>query len=350
MKFIKIFASLFLLLFINSCSEDYKVLESVTGIIATVDNSFTLINENVTFSSYTSTGENITSKCQFFVNDELLASNTFTSSTIGEFLVVSKYLGVESEPIIITFHDGTQVNFRKRVLIEDYTGTWCGYCTRVAYAIDQVKAISNDVVTVAIHRSSSVPTNSNYDPYNYDTSELENLFQISGYPKGLINRFTEWSTPQENNLPQVISKTQGSNPKLGLAMNTSVVGNNITLDVNVKFSNNFSNLKLVVYVLENGLVYSQKNYTSYYGGINPLPNYVHNHTLRSCVTNLLGDAINNNETLAGKTYNRSFNFSIPSNVVSNDNIEFVAFVVDENGNALNVRKASKNETQSFEEL
>lgn len=350
MKILKTFTALFLLLFISSCSEDYKVLESVSSIVVTADNSFTLVNEEVTFSCFSSTGENITANSEFYVNDVLLSDNTFTSSTIGEFLVVSKYLGVKSEPIIITFHDGSQVNFRKRVLIEDYTGTWCGYCTRVAYAIDQVNAITDDVVTVAIHRSSSVPTNSNYDPYNYDTSELENLFPISGYPKGLINRFTEWTTPQENNLSQVISRTQGANPKLGLAMTTSVVGNNMSIDVNVKFSNNFSNLKLVVYVLENGLVYPQKNYTSYYGGINPLPNYIHNHTLRSCLTNLLGDTINNNETIINNVYSKTFNLSVPSNVTSSENIEFVAFVVDENGNALNVRKASKNETQDFEVL
>ena len=27
--------------------------------------------------------------------------------------------------------------FKKHVLIEDYTGTWCGYCARVAYAIER---------------------------------------------------------------------------------------------------------------------------------------------------------------------------------------------------------------------
>lgn len=350
MRFLKILASLILFLSINSCSEDYKILESVNSVILTADNSFTLINEDVTFSSYTETGEDITSKSEFYVNGELLNDNTFTSSTIGEFTITSKYLNVISNPIVITFHDGTQVNFRKRVLIEDYTGTWCGYCTRVAYAIDQVKAITDDIVTVAIHRSSSVPTNSNYDPYNYDTSELENLFPISGYPKGLLNRFTQWSTPQENNLSQVTALTQGANPKLGLAMNTAVVDNNISIDVNVKFSNNFSNLKLVVYILENGLVYPQKNYTSYYGGINPLPDYIHNHTLRSCITNLLGDSIDSSETTSGNIYTRTFNMTMPSNVVSGDNIEFVAFVVDENGNALNVRKAERNENQTFEEL
>ncbi|MGK4569344.1 hypothetical protein [Flavobacterium sp. 3HN19-14] len=50
--------------------------------------------------------------------------------------------------------------FQKRVLIEDYTGTWCGNCTRVAYGIDQAKAISDRVVSVAIH--------SGDDPYDFE--------------------------------------------------------------------------------------------------------------------------------------------------------------------------------------
>ena len=351
MKLFKILIPIFILFLTNSCSEDYKILKSVNSIIVTADNSFTLINNEVTFSTYTSSGEEITNEAKFYVNGELIGDNTFESSIIGEFTITSEYLGITSSPIIITFHDGTQVNFRKRVLIEDYTGTWCGYCTRVAYAIDQVKAITDDVVTVAIHRSSSVPSNSNYDPYNYDSSQLELLFTtLSGYPKALLNRMTPWTTPEDTNINQATALTQGTNPKLGLSINSSVTGNSVNLDVNVKFSQNFSNLKLVVYVLENGLVYSQKNYTTHYGNINPLSNYVHNHTLRSCITDLFGDAIDSNETTSGNTFTRTLSFSIPANVSNSENIEFVAFVIDENGNAINARKVSKNENQSFEEL
>jgi hypothetical protein len=279
-----------------------------------------------------------------------LTNNVFLSNKVGEFKIISKYKGITSNPVIITYHDGSETNYRKRVLIEDYTGTWCGYCTRISYAIEQVKAISNDVVSVAIHRSSSIPGNANYDPYNYDTSALENLLPISGYPKGLINRNTIWTAPQESNVDQVTSLTQGANPKLGLAMNTSINGNDIKIDVNVQFSENFTNLKLVVYILENGLVYAQKNYTSFYDEVNPIPNFVHNHTLRSCITNLFGDPIDGSQTIKGKVYNKSFNVPIPSNVKNPENIEFVAFVVDENGNTINVRKAEKNDTQNFEIL
>ena len=351
MKFFKILVLSFIALLTNSCSENYTVLESVQSVIVTVDNSFSLVNQDVTLSAYTSKGEDITEKAAFYVNNTLINGNVFTSAVVGEFEITSSYLGATSEPILITFHDGTQVNFRKRVLIEDYTGTWCGYCTRVAYAIDQVKVITDDVVTVAIHRSSSNPSSANYDPSNYDSSQLEALFTtLTGYPKALLNRMTPWDSPEDTNINQATALTQGTNPKLGLSMNSSVTGNSVNLDVNVKFSKDFSNLKLVVYVLENGLVYSQKNYTTHYGNINPLPNYVHNHTLRSCITNLFGDSISNSEVSSGNTYSRTFNFPVPSNVANAENIEFVAFVVDENGNAINARKVSKNENQSFEEL
>ena len=65
--------------------------------------------------------------------------------------------------------------FKKRVLIEDYTGTWCGNCTRVAHAIDEVKAQSDKVVTVAIHNGN--------DPYHFDgIAPLKNLILPESFP------------------------------------------------------------------------------------------------------------------------------------------------------------------------
>ena len=58
-------------------------------------------------------------------------------------------------------HDSiTSGYFTKRVLIEDYTGTWCGNCTRVALAIERVLAKTDRAEIVAIHNGD--------DPYHFD--------------------------------------------------------------------------------------------------------------------------------------------------------------------------------------
>ena len=334
----------------TSCNEEYTILNEVDTIYITTDNTAKLIGSTFTFTVKNNYDVDVTSDATFFINNVEINGNTYQSNSVGNYSVKAVYLGVESEIMTISYFDGTEVNFTKRVLIEDYTGTWCGYCPRVAHAIDLVNNQTDKAVAVAIHRASSNPTSSNYDPFNYDATELENLINIPGYPKSTLNRTIQWNFPEPNNVNQALTLTQGDNPKLGLAMNSTLTGNQLSLDVNVKFSNTFDNLKLVVYVLENGLIYDQYNYTNYYGAIHPLPNYTHNHVLRDCITPILGDNIANSETVPANVYQRSFNIPLPSNIANAQNVEFVAFVVGSDNKVINVRKAAINEQQVFEEL
>lgn len=333
-----------------SCTTDYEILASAESIILTADSSSRIIGNDITFTVTNNEGLDLTEEAVIYVNGVEIENNVFNSFEIGNFEVKAVYVGVNSEPITVNFHDGSEINFAKRVLIEDYTGTWCGYCPRVAHAIDLVNQQTDKAVVVAIHRESLNPNSPSYDPYTFDSSELEDILNIPGYPKGLLNRMTQWTFPEPNNINQAIALTQGENPKLGLAMNASVTGNNIGIDVNVQFSKDFEGLKLVVYVMENGLVHYQYNYTNYYGGQSVIPDFVHNHTLRHCATNLLGDTISSAETRTGNIYSRSFNFPVPATIENAANLEFVAFVVGADGKAINVRAAKPGDVQDFEFL
>lgn len=230
--------------------------------------------------------------------------------------------------------------FTKNVLIEDFTGTWCQYCPRVIYGIQKVEEENLKAFPVAIHRGSN-----GSDPYNFDASALENSVGLTGYPTAKLNRKTNWNS--ETNTTEV-KKQIKVNADLGLALNSTVSGGNINLDVKIKFDANLTGLKLVVYVLEDHLHYNQTNSTSYFGGVNPIPNMEHNHVLRSCLTNLVdGDALTG--TTDGATITKNFNVAVPGNVADANNIRFVAFVIDATGKALNVRGAAPNVNQAFEE-
>jgi len=332
------------------CSTDYEVLQSVDAVILKTDGSTKLIGRPVTFNITNTAGDTLTNEAVFYINDVAIEGNTFTSESVGEFNVKATYLGLESDPVMITYHDGSQINFQKNVLIEDYTGTWCGWCPRVSHAIELVHAQTDNTVTVAIHRASLNPNDGNYDPYTFDSTELENVINIAGYPKGLLNRMTRWNSPQNNNISQAISLTQGTNPKLGLAMNGTIANGTITLEVNTLFSKDFEGLKLVVYVLENGLIHEQHNYTEFYNGESVIANFEHNHVLRACLTPLLGEPVSNTDTKAGDIFTKTFNVPVPSTVENAGKLEFVAFMVDANGDAINVRKALQGEAQDFQEL
>lgn len=231
--------------------------------------------------------------------------------------------------------------FKKRVLIEDYTGTWCGNCTRVAYAIDEVNSMSDKIVNVAIHNGN--------DPYHFPgIAPLKNLILPNSplaLPVSRLNRTVVWTFPEPTNTQEAIDLT-GNNTTLGLAMNSTVANGNINLDVNIKFLDDYSNLKLVVYLLEDHLIYMQRNYTNYYNAVNPIMDYEHNHVLRSSLTDILGDAITG--TTNGETVTKSFSIPVPTNIANASNISFVAFVVGADNKALNARASHANENQTFE--
>jgi Outer membrane protein Omp28 len=231
--------------------------------------------------------------------------------------------------------------FKKRVLIEDYTGTWCGNCTRVAYAIDEVNAATDKAVTVAIHNGN--------DPYHFvGIAPLKNLILPNSplaLPVSRLNRTTVWTFPEPTNIQQALDLTS-NNSTVGLAINSTVANGNIALDVKMKFVDNYSDLKLVVYLLEDKLIYFQRNYTNYYNAVNPILNYEHNHVLRNSLTNILGDAVNG--TSNGSTVTKSFQLAVPSNIANANNISFVAFLVDSDNKAINARASKANENQQFE--
>jgi len=233
--------------------------------------------------------------------------------------------------------------FKKRVLIEDYTGTWCGNCTRVSYAIEQVKEETDNVVSVGIHNGN--------DPYHFEGIEpLKNLISPNNalaLPVSRLNRTVIWTFPETSNIQQAVDLT-GKNIGLGLAMNSSLVDNTINLDVNVKFAQDYSNLKLVVYLLEDGLVYEQTNYTIYYNGEDHIADFVHNHVLRESMTNILGNSITE-ATTTGSTVTKSFSIPVPASIENTANISFAAFIVGSDNKSINARASHINETQEFEQ-
>ena len=230
--------------------------------------------------------------------------------------------------------------FRKNVLIEDYTGTWCQYCPRVLHGLQQAEEQELDAFPVSIHRSVTSST----DPYNFNASALEQIIGLSGYPTAMLNRTILW----DNEISTSEIKNQiKPNSNLGLALNSTVSGGNIDLDVDIKFLENFSDLKLVVYVLEDGLIYNQTNATSYFGGVPIIYDFEHNHVLRACLTDLVGgEALTG--TTDGATITRNFSIPVPTNVSNDDKISFVAFVIDATGKAINVIGAKANTTQTFQ--
>jgi len=337
---------------ITSNSIVINVSVPVTAINLSSNSDTYYLGEEIIFNVVGNNGANLTSQATInVVGDNELEENTYTSSVEGVIGFVASFEDLTSPEYEITVLPAP-TKFEQNVLIEDYTGTWCGYCPRISYAIELVEQQTTDAYVVAIHRGSTNPSSGSYDPYNYSAGALENLIGLEGYPTGMLNRTTEWIYPEPNNVSQVVNLASGQ-ADVGLALSPTLNGNTMNIDVNVKFGGQFSasNAKLVVYVLEDGLVFNQTNYTSYYGGGSVIANFEHNHVLRASLTSLLGDQIPSSEYSADNVYQVNFNVAVPSNVTSTEKMSVVAVVIDGSSNAaINVRGADFGDTQTFEEL
>lgn len=315
---------------------------------STAYTSLTMISTKSTvavgdYVTFVSKGNNITdvsSNAKVYINGTLQVGNVVQMNTAGTYDVYSTYVNSSNTTLTsntIQVKVLTPINYTKRVLIEDFTGTWCGWCPRVAYGIDQVLTQTDKAEVVAIHQGN--------DPYNINTGS----YSVSGYPTANLNRTTVWKYPEDSNIIQVVGLTSGTNPKLGVAINSTLTNGTINADVKVKFGFDFSDLKLVVYVVENGLIYNQTNYTSYYGGSSTIANFEHNHVLRKIVTDISGDAITGS-TNQNDQYSKNFSIAVPSNVTNSANLDIVAFVIDNTGKAINVRTGAVGTSQTFEQL
>lgn len=301
------------------------------------------LGQTVTLSVSDNYCDDITSESEIFVNNSKITGTTYTPAQLGAYEIYATFNQLQSDKEELNVYQ-----FVQKALIEDYTGTWCGYCPRVMDAIELTLAQSEDVIPVAIHSSNG----SAIDPFDFsDKHLLMSSFNFQGYPTARINRSETWDYP-ENTPPginQVLSKLSTIAP-LGLGISSNMNNGILNLNIEVGFASNQSNLKLVVYLLEDKLKASQSNYyEDLYGGASTLVNFEHNHVLRHCLTDLFGDAIPVSESTADHIFQRSFNFTVADSDISNSaNVSIVVFVVNgNNGEVINVQKATVNETVAF---
>lgn len=65
-----------------------------------------------------------------------------------------------------------------QTLFEEYTGTWCGWCTRGYAALEYIKKNHPDFVVAAFHNGDAMTITNNYPTY------------VSGFPSAVLNRNT----------------------------------------------------------------------------------------------------------------------------------------------------------------
>ena len=299
----------------------------------------TTAGNSVVFSVIDNKNIDRTSSSKIFVNGNQISSSSHVFNDTGSHEVYAQYLNLTSQKLTIEIEQDP-IKFKKRVMVEDYTGTWCGYCTRVSYAIEQLKKRTSDAVIVAIHQGDAMQ----YENVN----AMLSAFSVQGFPTALIDRAENWNYPEPSNVNQVLTKLNDDSTA-GLALVSSINNNTLNIKLKLKMGQSFDGLKIGLYILESGLVYGQKNWTSYYAS-DPISNFIHDHVLRKSLTGILGDQVPSDKLGRENVFERDFQYQIPSSY-NKDNIELVAFVTRSNSKkAINSRSSSIGESQSFEQI
>jgi hypothetical protein len=343
---------LFFLLFLFSCkgSESDEGNNTATYLtISSEGGNEKLLGKTFTFKIKDNLNNDITAESEIYVNKQLIKGNLYTPTEKGLYSISAKYRDLPVNPISVNavISDGT--SFKHRILYEDFTGVWCGNCTRAGARLKNLKAQTDDgFVFLGIHGPNG------QDPWsNATTTELEIFKSVTGadlgWPTMFINRNIIWpDTENYTDMSLPLAQLKASS-KIGIKMSSTVSGNNLNVDTRISFTQNFTGLKIAAFIAEDNLVWKQKNYVPALGDPT-IYDYVHHNVLRNKLTSsVAGENIADSQTVISNEYSRSFQYSIPSDFNRN-NLKIIIMVLDGSGNLLNVREEKIGITNNYEFL
>jgi thiol-disulfide isomerase/thioredoxin len=220
----------------------------------------------------------------------------------------------------------------KKVILEDFTGTWCGWCPEGTVVIEGLKTANpTKFIGVASHNGDGLQVP--------DGAAIDAGLNVTSYPNGAIDRF---QFPGTTKIPMGRGSWASS-------VNTRLSGNALCSvsfsdlkkagatyqgKVNVKFtsaSDGTTPIAIQIYVLEDSIPatgsLAQGNYSSsVQGGADPLVNWYHNETLRDGLFGVWGDAtVIPVSPVVSTTYSKDFSFT-PNTAWNVNQLRLVAFV------------------------
>ncbi|WP_111879515.1 Omp28-related outer membrane protein [Aequorivita sp. CIP111184] len=215
--------------------------------------------------------------------------------------------------------------------------------------MDSIQTLTDHVSVLAIHESGSV-----IDPMDFSQiDDLQAEFGVpDSFPQTQLNRTVPWNSSTLIYDYDAVTSIAGLETDLSVAINSQITGSTLSVDAKVIYKNGSEpGDKLVVYLLESGIVSDQANYftnnpnSPYYGAGDPIIDFVHKDALRNSLSTLFGGNIPDTE--AYKEYKKTYTFTVPSDYNA-DNLSFVVMVVKADNSAKNSQHAKLGENKTFQ--
>ena len=235
------------------------------------------------------------------------------------------------------------VSGTRTILLEEFTGSWCGYCPDGALKLDNLIAnYPGNVVGVSIH---------NGDGMTFSDG-IQTGFNVTSYPSGMINRTLvsgQAKEPFTRSLWEAEATAQiGSYTPVDVSLTSTY---NVTnRELNITASADFldfasGDLRFVTMLVEDSVTgtgsgYDQVNYYSSghssggvggsghpnYNDPTPIIGYVHNHVLRALPSGAFGNSgVITSPVSPGTSVSESFTINVPTSINENK-IKVIGFV------------------------
>jgi hypothetical protein len=324
----------------SSCSKNTDTATAKTTSLTLSVDKTTISADGFDISTISvkdQTGAEVNATCLIISNGIVYGGNKFVVEygSHGSYEVYATKDNVTSNKVIITVTNPGPSKYSTKVLVEDCTGAWCGWCPRLAYKFDNFMANNSRIFMVGVHNGDSYALSS-------VESSLRAKFGVNSFPSGIVNRSRTFN--DNGNISSLADSTDlGSYLRTrmisGLAINTTISGNTLNVTTKVGFDGNVSqSLKLVVMLVQDNIVLSQVNYYNgnnsypgnpYYNSGSTITNFVHKNVLRSTPTGILGADITGASQIKGGEYTASHAIDVTG--LPTVNLKVVAAVVFADG-------------------
>lgn len=236
----------------------------------------------------------------------------------------------------------------KAVVIEEGTGTWCGWCPRGAVAMEYMYdtyGAGGQFVGIAVH---------NNDPMT--VAAYDNAAGISGFPGCNVDRSLMGESVSQGLFEGFYNNRKDMVVPASVSGTFSVNGSAVTVDASATFKTNFAaaDYRLAVVITEDDVKgttsqYAQVNYYAggaqgAMGGYESLPNpvpaaqMVYDHVGRALLGGYDGQAGSVPAAITdGSTANYTFNFTVPSGQVRANMHAVVLLIDNSNGEIVNAK-------------
>ncbi len=242
--------------------------------------------------------------------------------------------------------DSVMVNV-KQVYLEDFTGQRCPNCAEAAVTAHQwAEDLDHKLVICAIHAGYyAEPQATGHYTRDYRCAAgdaIFNYYSILGWPAGTINRVEyngntvlslgEWDDALEIEL----AKDNVVNMKVinTFYPNINTVGVNVISEFNQQLDGKY---KLVVLIVEDGIVSPQQNNNPAIGPSPDWLDYTHRNLLRDNVSNTVeGEYISSNGSITtGVTYSNNFTYQINEAwLTDSTECNIISFIYQEESSAI----------------